>query len=151
MKQKRSKLIVTALLLFAHCFAILPSASAKAINIRYTVDYDLYNDCEDEWVQMTLEVHFRAVSNGGLFESFLITTTGNGVGTKGNRYNFISSYKDDFGKLACGETATSRYYGRLITLGKADNRLLESIVTYGADANCNINILDISEKIICNG
>jgi hypothetical protein len=151
MKQKGSRLLVISLLLFAHSFAMLPAVSAKAISVRFTDVYDLYNDCEDEWIRMTVEIHFRAVSNGGLFESFLITTTGTGVGDKGNRYNFISSYKDDFGKLACGATATSRFYGRLISQGKADNRLLETVVTYGSDADCNISLLAYSEKILCNG
>ena len=153
MKHKVTRLLFITLLVVAHTTAFIQPASAEVIqNTRETMDFTLYNECEDEWVQGTIEVHLIWIFNSGRVDSIHTNVHGTAVGlTTGNSYIAKNNYKDDFTNFGCGGTATARANVRLISKGKAPNRDADFLITYALDANCNPLPTEISVDLRCKG
>lgn len=141
MKQNFSKLFVMALLLFAHCFAILPSVTAKVIeNSWETMPFEYYNECEGEWVVGTIRGHLIWIFNEGKLDSIHTNIVGTGVGeNSGTTYIARNNYKSDLAGFACGTSAFARANLRLIGRGQTANLDVNILIKYTLDDSCNFS------------
>ncbi|HEX4947219.1 MAG TPA: hypothetical protein VFZ34_11170 [Blastocatellia bacterium] len=139
MKRKVTRLTFALLLAVAHlCMFVQPTSAYVIQNVRQTFAFSLYNDCVDELIEGTAEIHQIWILNPGKVDSIHSHIKGTAVGrTSGNKYIVNETYKDDFSNFACGATLYGHIRQRLISLGKAPNVHVDFLVTYATDADCN--------------
>jgi hypothetical protein len=139
MKHKITRLTCATLLVVAHLCSFVQPTSAEIIqNVRQTFSFTFYNECVDEEVEGTAEIHQIWILNPGRVDSIHYKIKGTAVGLNtGNKYIVNETYKDDFANFACGATLYGQIRQRLISLGKAPNAHVDFLVTYTTDADCN--------------